>query len=266
MGLGWNKARVEAKRSPLPRRSLPHAGESLQEELWRRRADLLFWGLVPLLFLMQMLRDWLQYWWKTPPTPWFSTTLFAGAVVVAAWRWRVVTCGMAPLRLAARGERVVGEVLEGLRQKGYRVFHDIEEDGYNIDHVIVGPNGVFAIETKTVSKRSRGNPKVVFDGQKVLVDGIAPDRDPVAQCKAAARRVRAIIREMTGRDAWVKPVVLYPAWWVESSPGADVYVANEKFFAMSFDREHARQVLAREDIEVIAAGLDRYLRRDRVDG
>ena len=166
--------------------------------------------------------------------------------------------------MGLRGERIVGEVLDGLRAKGYRVFHDIEEDGYNIDHVIVGPAGVFAIETKTRAKPSGRQAKIVYDGHRVLVNGIEPDRDPVGQAKAASRRVRGIIKEMTGKDVFVNPVVLYPGWWVDPPPrGAEVYVANEKYFAISFDREHAREVLAGEDVGVIAAGIDRYMRRER---
>jgi len=36
---------------------------------------------------------------------------------------------------------------------GFRVFHDIKAKDFNIDHAIVGLSGVFAIETKTRSKR-----------------------------------------------------------------------------------------------------------------
>ena len=61
------------------------------------------------------------------------------------------------------GERIVGEALDPLKADGFRVFHDVPAgDGqtpFNIDHVIVGPSGIFAIETKT---RRKGRARAGF--------------------------------------------------------------------------------------------------------
>ena len=71
-------------------------------------------------------------------------------------------------KLGYLGERVVGEELNQLMLDGFRVFHDVPFDGYNIDHVIIGPPGVFAVETKTRRKpRDDDGAKkyrVTFDG------------------------------------------------------------------------------------------------------
>lgn len=92
------------------------------------------------------------------------------------------------------GELPVGQLLERLRAKGYEVFHDIEGDGFNVDHVLIGRGGVFVIETKTISKRNdiRRN-EVRYDGQSVLVNGFTPDRDPIAQVGANARWVHKLL-------------------------------------------------------------------------
>lgn len=49
----------------------------------------------------------------------------------------------------AAGEELVGEVLDGLREKGWFILHDVQLDRGNIDHVLVGPAGIFTIETKS---------------------------------------------------------------------------------------------------------------------
>src|SRR5690348_16911647 len=49
----------------------------------------------------------------------------------------------------AEGEEAVGELLEGLREQGWRVIHDVSFGRGNIDHIIVGPGGIFTIETKS---------------------------------------------------------------------------------------------------------------------
>ncbi len=52
----------------------------------------------------------------------------------------------------ADGEVTTARVLGGLSAEGWRVFHDVRWPGRaqaNIDHVIVGPSGVFVIDTKS---------------------------------------------------------------------------------------------------------------------
>jgi len=157
---------------------------------------------------------------------------------------------------------VVGQSLEELRSKGYRVYHDIQEKGYNIDHVVIGPGGVFVIETKTISKRVSGNPRVSYDGKRVLVDGHAPDRDPVTQAKAAADRVVEILVRATGNRPKVRPVVLYPGWWVDKQPkGVKVWVLNQKAFPKFIDNEPL--VLKPEEITLLSAALETHVRASR---
>jgi hypothetical protein len=208
----------EKTRSPVPETALPHAGESLRERFRDRWWDILFWGIVPVVVLPICWEEWVHYLFKTPPTPFFATALLIVACVVAVWKIRKILSELPNLQLGAHGERIVGEKLDALRAAGYQVFHDIQEADYNIDHVIIGPEGVFAIETKTNSKPVRGKADVTYDGQRILVNGFPPDRDPLIQAKAAARRVCAILKEMTGSEVeWVQPVVLYPGWYVSTS-------------------------------------------------
>jgi len=49
----------------------------------------------------------------------------------------------------AEGEEVVGQILEGLREEGWCVIHDVSFGRGNIDHIVVGPGGIFTIETKS---------------------------------------------------------------------------------------------------------------------
>lgn len=56
----------------------------------------------------------------------------------------------------AEGERATGEVLDGLQAQGWMVFHDVRWPGRqraNIDHVVVGPPGIFVIDAKNWTGR-----------------------------------------------------------------------------------------------------------------
>ncbi len=49
----------------------------------------------------------------------------------------------------ARGEAKVGKVIEQMRDDGWRAIHDVSFGGPNVDHVLIGPAGIFTIETKS---------------------------------------------------------------------------------------------------------------------
>lgn len=51
-------------------------------------------------------------------------------------------------RSGALGEEHVGAVIDGLRPLGWLALHDVSTGRGNIDHVLVGPGGIFTIETK----------------------------------------------------------------------------------------------------------------------
>lgn len=67
----------------------------------------------------------------------------------------------------ARGERLTGERLDQLRTAGWTLFHDVRWPGRaraNIDHVAVGPQGVFVIDTKNWSGKIHIVSDVLYAG------------------------------------------------------------------------------------------------------
>jgi hypothetical protein len=124
-----------------------------------------------------------------------ALTSFAAAFsVLAFFRMRGTGARLKNLRLGLEGEVAVGQFLdEYCRERGYKVLHDLQGDGFNVDHVLIGPGGIFAIDTKTHSKPTMGDPVITYDGQSVLIDGHAPDRDPIKQAKANARFVAELL-------------------------------------------------------------------------
>lgn len=49
----------------------------------------------------------------------------------------------------ATGEEHVGALLEGLAERGWQVIHDASLGRGNVDHILIGPAGVFTVETKS---------------------------------------------------------------------------------------------------------------------
>ena len=65
----------------------------------------------------------------------------------------IVTHSIIPLverhERGATGEETVGALLDGLQGLGWRVLHDLSFGNGNVDHLLIGPGGVFTVETKS---------------------------------------------------------------------------------------------------------------------
>jgi hypothetical protein len=118
----------------------------------------------------------------------------------------------------AEGERIVAGVLDPLVRSDLRVVHDrqIPNFGGNIDHIVVGPSGVFVIDAKNytgakVVARRRGNEL------RLYVNG--RDRTPLAeQLLQQVEAVRgALIKAPSGASIPIFPVLCFvggaPAPW-----------------------------------------------------
>jgi hypothetical protein len=162
------------------------------------------------------------------------------------------------------GERIVAEYLEPLKQEGWRIFHDVPAmnngTAFNLDHVAVGPGGVFVVETKTRRKGSArpGFPdhKVYFDGHE-LVWPWGADSHGLAQAEQAAAWLERQIESELKERVPVAPVLALPGWFVELKPATGArpcQVVNPKMLPDLLARDQDR--LDRQQIEAIAAKLE----------
>ena len=106
-------------------------------------------------------------------------------------------------------------------------------ENFNLDHVVIGPRAVYAIETKSVRKpRARlekDHFKVVYDGNCLRFPDFS-DRKRLQQTKRQADWLAAYLRQATGQQIVVVPALALPGWWIEAdtSNGAssDIRVFN----------------------------------------
>jgi hypothetical protein len=252
---------ADQSRSPIKDRPLRLPGQSLEERRRELIEDKLLWPfLMALFFVVWAGMEWYRFLLPQPPLPWVYTTAALAFVVFVIWRFVRVRSELRNLRLAIDGEKAVGQYLEGLRESGYKVFHDLVSDGFNVDHVLVGPGGVFTIETKTWSKPMRGKPTIEFDGEKITAAGREPERDPVIQAKGQASWLQRIVKESTGRSVTVRPVVLFPGWFINQPEASkrDIWVLEPK--ALPGFLAHEEQRLGPEDVQLISYHISRHIR------
>jgi Nuclease-related domain len=257
---------IQKKRSPLKGKPLRNPGQSLDEQIHDVVSNYALGPAVFALFLFFLaIFEWLKYLQSIAPKPVLYSIPAVAAIAYAAFRFVRVRRHLRALRLGRDGEKEVGHGLESLRKKGYEVFHDIVGNGFNIDHVLIGPAGIFCIETKTHSKPRNGRPSVVFDGEKVIIGGRFADSNPVLQSRAQARWLRDLSFERTGRRFAVRPVIVYPGWFVKNrSPRrADMWVLNPKGLPAFLDHETVE--LNPEDICMVSSGLNRYIATESLE-
>ena len=248
-------------KSPIKDKPLRSPGQSLEEERRKLFEDKLETPFVLALFFTFLAAlEWWRYYMKRPPSPVIYTAAAILFVAFVAWRIWKVRPQMHALRQGAEGEKVVGQFLERLRENGYQVFHDLIGDGFNVDHVLIGPAGVFTVETKTWSKPNSGEPRIKFDGEQLTVAGREPERNPVVQARAQTGWLKGLLAESTGRQFEVFPVVVFPGWYIEQNNDSlkNIWVLEPKALAKFLGNEP--QCLTPEEVKLASFHLSRFIR------
>jgi hypothetical protein len=181
-------------------------------------------------------------------------------VGIAAWRFFRVRDEVRRLRLGRDGERSVGQFLERLREAGGQVFHDVPGQDFNLDHVVICLQGIFAIETKTW-KKPWPQARITVEGDTLRVAGRTPLCDPIAQVTAASRWLACELEKSTGKRCGVRGVVVFPGWFVDQ-PAArgSVWVLEPKMLPGFIEREPATMEPA--DVALASYHLSRYVRSE----
>jgi Nuclease-related domain len=157
LGSGWTSLDPPAATPPLVPAditgSLGRSGRSALAEYRRRRTlELAAWTRslawrAPLVAAAGLLGQVLA---AGAGVPWAGLVGLAVGTLVA-WRlWFRPSEQVTAWRRGAKGERRTARRLDRLTRDGYVVFHDLALPGApaNVDHLVIGPSGVFVIDSK----------------------------------------------------------------------------------------------------------------------
>ena len=95
-------------------------------------------------------------------------------------------------------------MLETLRGLGWRLLHDVpvRESGTDIDHILIGPGGIFTINTKAHS-----NARITIYERTIYVNG--QQKNYLSAARGEAAHAAAILRFATGMDLWVNAALVF---------------------------------------------------------
>lgn len=248
--------------SPLKAKPLRSPGDSVNEVI----SDELFDHFFPHLTLVLVgaaviLTEWIRWGLNTPINPWIVTLFGLSLIAYCVIRiWQRLP-KLRALRQGRDGEKAVGQYLDRLRVHGFQVFHDIPGDGFNLDHVVLSPFGILSIETKTFSKPEKGEAKIVPTDEGLVIDGRSPDPSALIQAVAQAKWLESLLLESTGKTFKVRPVVVFPGWYVERNRTLNykgIWILNPK--ALPKFLENEPPTISESDMHLAAYHLSRHIR------
>ena len=110
-------------------------------------------------------------------------------------------------RTGADGEKATARQLSPLSKRGWTLFNDIATEHGNVDHVLVGPAGIFMLESKRLAGRVKvDSGKLVVRWHEDPQDGY--ENDTIAgRARGAAFAFHSCLDSL-GTDAWVQAVVV----------------------------------------------------------
>jgi len=226
------------RRSPFTDNFLRSPGESLSRRIMEVSDEIITYVIVvitvpSLLYSTYISMLYFRYLNPSILTKTLICIFGVGFTVYCLWNIIVSLNKRRLFRLMYEGEIAVGQELNQLMRDGYYVYHNFFADKFNIDHIVVGRSGVFAVETKARSKPTTGETafdyKVKYDG-KCLQFPNGTDVRSIDQTKRQAEWLSKWLQSATGERVWVRPVLALPGWFVERTASGGIPVINPKKF------------------------------------
>jgi len=153
-------------------------------------------------------------------------------------------------------------------EEGYYVYHDFPADQFHIDHIVIGPTGVMAVETKTRSKSSSRNrdldPVVTYDGRMLHFPKYS-DYEIIEKAQHQAAWLSSWISSAVGEDIAARAMVALPGWSVKRTSADGIPVVNPNQIETLF-RHIKPRPLTESQMTSIVSEIDRQCRNTTIDG
>lgn len=230
--LKWRRNRSRnQRRSPLTSDLLRPPGQRIREQMEELRDEidsyLSMLMFVPLLiFSIHIAQSYFAQAAETTFRIGFTVLTIIGGAAYCIVKLYRLSVTLDKLRIGYDAELAIGQELDQLMRQGAAVFHDFPAEKFNIDHIVISPVGVFAVETKGRAKPvlARGaTAQVEYDG-KALKFPTWIETKPIAQAERQAKWLRGWLLQAVGESVAVRPVLAIPGWFVKRTARGSVNV------------------------------------------
>ncbi|WP_309133933.1 nuclease-related domain-containing protein [Cellulomonas sp.] len=167
----------------------------------------------------------------------------------------------------AYGEEETAKQLRLLEREGWVVLHDLANGTRNFDHVVLGPSGVYCLNSKWSGYRLELASGGGMVGRHAYDDEVYIDvTRTLRRARSEAAELNSQIAQRCGQKVWVQPVVV---WWGEVAGGGKsvdgVGVVQGRHLAERLGAQKGRPV---RDFDAVVAVLrpGRHMRQRGEEG
>jgi len=177
----------------------------------------------------------------------FLFALVAVAVIVSVDLVRTVMARH-QVKLLRDANIAVGHQLQKISAAFGRVYHDVETSSGIIDHIIVGPSGVYAVNV--IARRPAKNGEADIDGNSLT---FTPGKQPVSIVKMAANTasLEREFRRLLDHRVRVRSVIAVPGWQVNNQSSEEHLLVNSRNLTMIRGWKDQADYLMNEDVDAL---------------
>lgn len=186
----------------------------------------------------------------------FAALICAG--LFAGWRMLQTFLGGRRLRFLHDANRAIGHQLQRTAAGHSRTFHDVTTPAGVVDHVMAGPDGIYAITV--VAKRSLRKGTVRLDNNELYFSASATPLS-IVDPTAAGKRLAKEFLQLTGHEVQVRSVIAVPGWDIDEQLSHSHLLVNERTLPMIRGWRDESDYLMDEDVTAIINDLNNRCRR-----
>ena len=142
----------------------------------------------------------------------------------------------------------IGHQLQRIAAGHGRAYHDVPTTAGVIDHVLIGHNGVYAINVVARRSMKRGNASL--QGHALGFSN-SKHQHSIVDVTASVNRLQKELSMRAGQDLRVRSVVAIPGWDIPEQSGHEHLLVNERTLPMITGWKDQADYLMDEDVSAI---------------
>ena len=187
----------------------------------------------------------------------------AGTLGLIMWgcavlKWRATGRDLSRIRWLHDAKAMVAERVSELKLRGFMVFTDCRLGDRAIDHILVGPKGVFVVQTaiglSAFQADLNTHDTATYDGRALFFPG-KEDHETVSQACEDAEKLSEWLSEALDIPLAARAIVALPGWRIKRTSAEGISVINPTQFEALFQYVRPRP-LTTEEVALISARME----------
>jgi len=180
-------------------------------------------------------------------------------------RWRLSVNRFKETNWHYTAKKMVDEAVAPLTQRGHLIFRNFSADGLSVDHLIVGPKGIFALQTLvrpvSVKPNQPHDTMVTYDGRTLFFPN-GKEHLSVDQATSCAETLSQWLSERIDAPVAARAIIALPGWQIKRISAEGISVINPSQMEALFQYIKARP-LSNSVIEQIADQIEQHVKKTR---